>query len=320
MTQANEEQVKKSLDAMIDEFFAASSSESIEKAKKPMDKKEENKEGKKEDKEEDKHQEKDEKPKMKKSSEELMAAPKQAKMPEDANRHSAKTADEALAQLNEKVEEDEKAGKKRGRPSDLSQMDMRDMKTGESKGEYDASITEEHGEEENEEGKKMGAEERNHQKRDESVKKSEKIEVSKEDFELLTKAKADKEAEVLKKAQEEQRDLIKSAVAEATKDIKSENESLKKALGETQDLIKAVLRKPVQRKSIDSIQTLEKGFGVGDEAKEEHFTKSDMLNAAEKLVETKEFGIEQVSELELTGYLANPQHRKMLEDKLTRKN
>jgi len=196
-------------------------------------------------------------------------------------------------------EEDEEAGKKRGRPADLSTMSERDA-NGASKGKYDASITEKAKTPPNET----------------TVAKS--FTVTEEEYELLQKAKADQKEETLRKAVREQKDLIKSAVIEATKPLADENEALRKSLNETQELVKSMARKPQPRKSVSSVQVLEKSFQDGAEGgnKAETFTKSEMLDTAEELVKSNQLNIDHVVELENTGYIFEPRARAVLEKAL----
>lgn len=212
-----------------------------------------------------------------------------------------RTADEG-----EKPEEgeDEKEGT-RGRPKDPSNMDERDA-SGESHLNYPESVSSPAMTPPNET----------------TVAKSDKIEVSKEDFELLQKAKSDREAEVLKKAKDEQRSLIKSVVLEATKEIRSENAELKKSLNDTQEMLKKALKQPKVQKSISSVNALEKSFGGNSpDSKDESktFSKSEMLDAAEVLVKSGKLPVEAAIELEDTGSVFNPSYRAAIEQELARK-
>lgn len=144
--------------------------------------------------------------------------------------------------------------------------------------------------------------------------KSDKIEVSKEDYELLQKAKKAQQEEELRKARQEQTDLIKSAVKEATKSITDENAALKKSLEETQALVKAFAKKPQAQKSISSVQALEKSFDqTGGQPVQKSFSKSEMLDVAEELVKSKQLTVEQAIELEDTGYIFDPSARGVFE-------
>ena len=144
------------------------------------------------------------------------------------------------------------------------------------------------------------------------------FEISEEDYEFLQKAKSEKQAEVLRKAQEEQMNLIKSAISEVTKGLKEENAILKKSLEDTQSLIKAMSKKPQPSKAVTNIQMIEKSFGAGEGVRQESFSKAEMLDVAEALVKAKKLSVEEVIELEDTGYIYNPESRKVLEDALRR--
>jgi hypothetical protein len=198
--------------------------------------------------------------------------------------------------------EEEKDGT-RGRPKDPSKMSDRSA-DGASSLEYPSSISSE-------------APTPAHET---TVAKSEKIEITKEEFEILAKAKADAKAETLRKAREEQATLIKAIVVEATKEIRSENAELRKSLGETKEMLAKALRQPKQRQSVSAVSALEKSFGdntpEAKKAGEEKFTKSEMLDAAERLVGAGKIPVEVAIELEDTGFIYNPSHRKALEQEL----
>lgn len=259
-TQETQEALNKSLDEMIDSLFAEETS-----------------------------LEKSEKPETIKIAEE---APRKDKS-SDANEKPVMTADENGAK--KEGEEDEEAGKKRGRPEDLSSWAKRSP-DGESHGSYDASIS-------------QPAMKVPHET---TIAKA-TVEVSKEDFEILQKAKAQQAEEILRKAKEEQSTLIKSAVNEATSALKKENEELKKSFKETQELIKSMAKKPQPRKSVASVQVLEKSFTGPDEGGQKAFTKSEMLDVAEKLVKSKQLSVDHVIELEDTGFIFDPGARAVLE-------
>jgi hypothetical protein len=125
-----------------------------------------------------------------------------------------------------------------------------------------------------------------------------------------------KKAEDFKKAEEQkQQDLIKSAVSEAVSGLKDENDSLKKSLQETQELIKAMASVPQRSKSITGIEALEKSEDPANKAPES-FSKSEMLDAAEELVKSGTIKADQVIELENTGTIFDPAARKAVEKKL----
>lgn len=233
-----------------------------------------------------------------------MPEPKQAtgenpQTPEKAKK--VRTADEGEQPEQPENEEDGK----NGRPKDPSNQDHRDA-DGASALNYPESVS-------------SPASEPAHET---TVAKSEKIEISKEDFELLAKAKAEREEKALKKAREEQATLIKSVVLEATKEIRKENADLRKSLDETQNMLKKALSRPVQQKSVSSVQALEKSFGKNDPSAQhepETFSKSEMLDAAERLVMRKELPDVALIELEDTGSVINPEYRSAIERELTRK-
>lgn len=141
-----------------------------------------------------------------------------------------------------------------------------------------------------------------------------KVEISKEDFEFLQKAKADKEAEELEKSKKEQADLIKSMVDEQTSE-------LKKALNDSTELLKslkeenaALKSRPRVQKSITSLkefETLEKAGPARTT-----FSKSEMLDAAEELAKSGKIRMEQVIELENNGTIYDPAARKLIEQAL----
>ena len=124
-------------------------------------------------------------------------------------------------------------------------------------------------------------------------------------------------AEVLRKAQEQNAALIKSAVIEATAGIVKENESLRKALNEQSALIKSMAAQPKASTAITSMAALSKGSPVAAAAN--HYTKRDVLDAAEGLIAKGMLPIEAITELEQTSRLYDPEHRAILERALTRK-
>jgi hypothetical protein len=248
---------------------------------------------------------------MKKSDQPGMPEPKKTEgnpqTPELAEK--VKTADSG----EKPAEGEEEKDGTRGRPKDPSNMSARSA-DGASSLDYPSSVSSEAA---------VPAHET-------TVAKSEKIEISKEDFEILQKAKAAKDEaakeEVLKKARAEQATLIKSIVIEATKEIREDNTKLskslsetQKSLGETQELLKKALSKPKPRQSVSSVAVLEKSFGGNapeDKKGQETFSKSDMLDAAERLVKAKKLPVEAAIELEDTGFVYNPRYRALLEQEL----
>lgn len=256
------EDLKKSVDALLDELFAE---ETVEKSD---------------------------------AIHQIIGEPKQSKFEEQ----KAETlADQVKPK--ESSEEDEKNGKKRGRPDDLSQMSMRSP-DGESKGSYDASIT-------------SPSKEPAHETTVAKSETSKEIEELKTQIEELkkaidAKAKAEKDEEDLQKANQEKADLIKSAVEQATSGLKKENDELKKSMKETADLIKAMSKRPKPRQSISSVEVIEKS--IGDSTEPKHFSKSEMLDAAEELCKSNKLTVEDVIELEDTGNIFSAAKRQILEN------
>ena len=130
------------------------------------------------------------------------------------------------------------------------------------------------------------------------------------------------EKQVAKKAREEQAYLIKSAVSEVMSGMRAENDELKKSLEEQANLIKSIANRPQRRKSVDNIQALEKAFESEEDAntpKQESFSKSEMMDVAEELVKAGQLTVEQAIELDDTGYIFDPNARKVLENALRKK-
>lgn len=160
-----------------------------------------------------------------------------------------------------------------------------------------------------------------------TVVKADTIEISKEDYELLQKAKKDREEESLRKARQEQTDLIKSAVTEAvttaTEGLRKENQELKKSLEEQSTLVKAIAKKPQPRKSISTVQAMEKSFAPaqpeGGPQEPKAFSKSEMMDVAEELVKAKKLTVEQAIELEDTGYIFDKEARQVFERELKKR-
>lgn len=280
------EELNKSMDQLIDEFFSeeavatASETEKVEKSEEP--KAEEKKEGATT-------------ASLEKASDavhEIIGEAKQAKEEKDPNKNPATLADDA-GNNPPKSEEDEKEGKKRGRPSDLSQMSQRDMSTGESKGSYDASIVEA--------SKNPSMPEASQVQPPEHMKKADVVEISREEYEALKKAQSEA--------------LVKAEVEKATSEIRRENEDLRKQLNDTTSLVKALAKRPQPRKSISSVAALEKG-GYSEVPESKEFSKSEKLDAAEALVKSGDLSDEDLIELETTGTLLDGSKRSKIERKL----
>jgi hypothetical protein len=118
-------------------------------------------------------------------------------------------------------------------------------------------------------------------------------------------------AEVLRKAKAEHTSLIKSAVVEATADIRRENENLRKSLSEQSELIKAMANKPKAATAITSMSALEKG---GSAARSNNgLSKADLVDIAERLVKSNELMLDSAIELDQTGFIVDPNERATLE-------
>ena len=139
-----------------------------------------------------------------------------------------------------------------------------------------------------------------------------------EEFMALRKAEDDRVMDDLRKSfMTEQRDLIKSAVYEATSSIREENEELRKSLAESTTLVKSMASRPQPSKSITSYEALEKAERPSNEP--EHFTKSQMLDVAEDLFKSGKLRDTHVMELENNGYIYDNTARATLETELKRR-
>ena len=244
---------------------------------------------------------------------------------------SKTTADAAIAAA-PKFQNDDSRGA--GRPKQISDVPEND-EDGKRDGQYDGSIAAGQSEQENEEAKKqiksidqttsagrMGEGPKMKDPRlsksltDEeyaefqAFKKSKEEEVKKQ--EELKKSEEIKKAEDLRKAELE--NLVKSAVASAIAPLQKENQELKKSLGQSEALIKAMAGQPKQSKSITGIEALEKSqpedFGP------QEFTKSEKLDAAERLVMKKSLPADAVIELENTGTVYRKDWQQAIEAEL----
>lgn len=244
---------------------------------------------------------------------------------------SKTTADAAISSA-PKAQNDDSRGA--GRPKQISDVPEND-EDGKRAGEYDGSISEEDGEQENPEAKKQsrsidqgssaGRLGEGPKMKDPRLSKTISDEEYAE-FEAFKKAKADeakkaqeeelKKSEDLKKAEIE--NLIKSAVISAIKPIKDENEELKKSLQESQTLIKAMAAQPQRSKSITGIEALEKS--KPEHAGAQEFSKSEKLDAAERLFKAGKLPMEAVIELENTSTVYNKQWRAEIEKELEKTN
>lgn len=153
------------------------------------------------------------------------------------------------------------------------------------------------------------------------------VAISKEEYAAYAAFKKSQEAakeEELKKAQEDkEQEKLQKAISAVTSGLREENAELRKSLEETQALIKSLASKPVQRKSVSNVQAIEKSFAdvesAGEAPRSEPLSKSQVLDAAEELVKSKEFTVEDVIELENTGFILNPAKRQRLEEFVNKK-
>jgi hypothetical protein len=250
----------------------------------------------------------------------------------DIAHDSETTADEATAKAPRPQQDEDRNA---GRSKQISDIPRND-KEGRRASDYDSAISEEQDEEEPDEAKDQVAaidqsSEKGHMASEPKApqvrpfKKSEIDEQEWEEFQEFKKSKAEAEQkqqeEELRKAEEirkaEQEELIKSAVEQAVAPLKEENEQLRKSFQESQELIKAMAKQPQKPKSITNIQAIEKSSAPDDQP--ETFSKSEMLDAAEELVKAKELPDTAAMELDMYGYVANPEHRARIEKKLQSK-
>lgn len=245
------------------------------------------------------------------------------------------TADAAIASA-PKAQNDDSRGA--GRPKQISDVPEND-EDGKRDGQYDASIASAQGEEENPEAKKqsksidqttstgrMGqAPAMKDPRLSKSITEEEYAEFQafkKSQAEAAEKAEELKKSEALKKADDikkaELETLVKSAVASAIAPLKQENETLKKSLNESAALVKAMAGQPQRSKSVTGIDAIEKSNpeSVGPQ----EFTKSEKLDAAERLVMKKALPMDAVVELENTGTVYNKDWQRAIEAELQKQN
>lgn len=228
----------------------------------------------------------------------------------------ASTTADAVVKQAPKAQNDDSRGA--GRPKQISDVPETD-EDGKRAGEYDASISQDQKASDQPEASqvKMAGQDKGAQTADKGPMMKSISADEYAQFEAFKKAQTAKaEDEKLKKAQEENKNLLKAVVKEATAQITKENEQLRKSLEETQSLVKAMAERPQRRKSIDGIQSLEKSQRDEDKQEQTTFSKSEMLDAAEELVMKKStsFRDEHLIELENTGYIFDPSARSALEN------
>ena len=150
---------------------------------------------------------------------------------------------------------------------------------------------------------------------------SDKVSISKEDFELLKKAKEDCEKAKLEKAQKDHKELIKSAVIEATKDKDDKIEKLEKTLGEVSEGLKKLAASPVNAHAgtneelLKSMQAIEKS---GGENAKPAFTKTDRMRAAMELVAEGNVNVtaQDVAQIKLSDNVSDPYAKADIEQRL----
>lgn len=227
-------------------------------------------------------------------------------------------ADEAVNKAPKAQKDEDRSA---GRPKQISDVPQTDM-DGKREGDYDGSIAAKQKEDEPSETDQVKTSDQTKGKQDKSNPPMMKSISEQEYAEFVAFKKAQEEKqkdEVLKKTRDEQRDLIKSAIKEATSSISKENEELRKSLAETQELVKAMAERPQRRKSIDGIQALEKS--QTEDQGPQSFSKSEMLDAAEELVMKKstDFRDDHLIELENTGFIFDQRARTVLENYIKNK-
>lgn len=226
----------------------------------------------------------------------------------------AKTTADAAVNAAPKGQDDEKRGA--GRPKQISDVPKVD-EDGKRAGNYDADIKERDGkEDENEEAKKQAKEKNQVKKSEEPVVEEILTKSEKEELEAFRAEKQAKETE-LKKAEvkKEQEDLIKSVIDQTASRYEAKIENLQKSLNEQVKLVKAVANAPQRAKSVTNINALEKSSN-NEKAAANSFTKSEMLDVADKLFKSGKLRDTHVIELENNGFIYDENARKTLEDEL----
>lgn len=242
----------------------------------------------------------------------------------DIKMDSKTKADEVVDQA-PKFQDD--AARGAGRSKEIHDVPKIDQ-DGQKAKEYDAAISEDAKEEDQEEAdqvKEMNqVKERPQMQSKAPEMRPFKKSLSEEEYEeymALKKAKEEAQAEELKKAEEEKLEtLIKSAISKTAEKYEAKIEELQKSLNEQAELVKAVANRPQRSKSITNIQALEKG-GASASNEPETFTKSEMLDAATELAMEKSSGVsaDHVAELEMTGYIYDANARNAVEKFLAKK-
>jgi len=218
-----------------------------------------------------------------------------------------------------------------GRPKQISDVPKNDEDGVRAK-QYDSSISEDAKEEDQDEIKQVSdmsqIEEKNRMGGKAEAPKMAPFKKSLTEDEFneyleLKKAKEIANQEEIKKAQvQEKEDLIKSVVEKTSEKFVGKIEELTKSLNEQKELVKSFAKRPRQSKSITNVEAVEKSMGSEGQPKEEFFTKSEMLDAAQDLALNKsvsEFRDDHMIELENNGYIYDAQARTILEKYLANK-
>jgi len=246
--------------------------------------------------------------------------------------NAAKTTADAAIAAAPAFQDDASRGA--GRPKQISDVPKNDQ-DGKRDGTYDATIAAAVSEIENDEakkqaksidqttsagrmgeGKKMSDPRLSKSLTDEEYAEFEAFKKSKIEKEEQAKQDEIKKSEDLKKA--ELQNLIKAQVEQAIQPVKQENEQLKKSLNESQALIKAMAGQPQRSKSVTGIEALEKSLPENSGPQE--FTKSEKLDAAERLVMKKALPADAVIELENTGTVYRKDWQEAIAAELQKQN
>lgn len=257
---------------------------------------------------------------------ELFAEDTQVEKSIDIAMDSKTKADEVV---NKAPSSQDDASRGAGRPKQISDVPKNDQ-DGKRSGDYDASISEDAREEDQEEADQV--KEMNQIKEGGRAKASgEKPKAAPfrkslsddeyEEYRALKKAKEEADAEELKKAEEaKQEELIKSVVERTAARYEEKIETLTKSLKEQESLVKAMAAQPQRSKSITNVEALEKSVNnEGNGPQAESFSKSEMLDAAEELFKAGKLRDSHVIELENNGYIYDVNARKVLESYLNSK-
>lgn len=208
------------------------------------------------------------------------------------------TADEAVKQA-PKMQDD--AARGAGRPNQISDVPEVD-EDGKRAKEYDSAIAKQNMDGVNPEQKQI--------KLPQDMKKS-ITDAEYQEYQELKKAQAERDAQATKEAEKE---LIKSAVSEATKAQADEIAELKKSLLEQNDLMKSIANQPMPSKAVTDVNAVEK-FAKSEAAAPTSYSKQEMLDFAEELHKSDPTALKltDLIELDNTGYIYDANSRESLE-------